>query len=115
MGRHFVEAAETLRSASVAITHSLNLEEVFSALLEHLGRIVPYDRAKVMLLESDSLLKVQAVVAPSGKVDFIDKPLGTFEAGANAAVSEVLDVAVTEPDPRAIPPAIGIGFARALR
>jgi len=84
------QEADTLRSASAAITRSLDLEAVFSALLDHLGRIVAYDRAKVMLLNGDSLLQVQAVVSPSGKLDFPDKPFGSFEAGANAAVSEVL-------------------------
>ena len=83
-------AADTLRSASVAITRSLDLEAVFSTLLDHLGRIVPYDRAKVMLLETDSLLQVQAVVSPRGKLDYPDKPFGSFESDANAAVKEVL-------------------------
>ncbi len=84
------EQAEIVRFASLAITHSLNLEAVFSALLDYLGRSVPYDRAKVMLLESESRLQVRAVYVPSGKLDFPDKPFDIFESGSNTAVQEVL-------------------------
>jgi signal transduction histidine kinase len=84
------EQAETLRSASLAITRSLDLEAVFTALLEHLGRLVPYDRAKVMLLETDSRLKVRAVFTPSGALDFVEKPFDSFDAEENKAVGEVL-------------------------
>jgi signal transduction histidine kinase len=84
------QEAETLRSASLAITRSLDLEAVFTALLDHLGRLVPYDRAKVMLLESGSRLKVRAVFTPFGKLDSSEKPLDTFDVEKNPAVKEVL-------------------------
>lgn len=85
------EEAETLRSASLAITRSLDLEAVFTALLGHLNRIVLYDRAKVMLLESESRLKVRAVFTPAGQLDFRDRPFDSFSNEANPAVREVLD------------------------
>ena len=85
------QAADTLRSASLAISHSLDLEEVFKVFLEHLGAVVPFDRAKVMLLESDSRLRVRAVFAPSGPLDFSPRPFDLFHVGKNAAVREVLD------------------------
>lgn len=84
------EQADTLRSASLAITRSLDLEAVIEALLDHLGRLVPYDRAKVMLLESGSRLKVRAVFTPSGKLDFAENPLDSFDVEKNPAVGEVL-------------------------
>ncbi len=84
------QTADTLRSASLAITRSLDLEAVFAALLEHLGRLVPYDRAKVMLLETDGRLRVRALFTPSGKLDFEGEPFATFDTTANPAVAEVL-------------------------
>ncbi len=97
--------ADTLRSAGLAITRSLDLEAVFTALLDHLGRLVPYDRAKVMLLEGDSRLKVRALFTPSGKLDFTDEPFASFETTANPAVNEVLTskVSVCIADTRAHP------------
>ncbi|MGE5347135.1 MAG: ATP-binding protein [Acidithiobacillales bacterium] len=100
------QQAETLRSASLAITRSLDLEAVFTALLDHLGRLVPYDRAKVMLLESGSRLKVRAIFTPSGKPDFSDRPLDSFDVEKNPAVKDVLstrrsvciDDTLTRPD-----------------
>jgi signal transduction histidine kinase len=84
------QAADTLRSASLAITRSLDLEAVFRELFDHLGRLVPYDRAKMMLLESESRLKVRAIFTPSGKLDFSEKPFDSFDTEANTAVREVL-------------------------
>ncbi len=84
------EQAETLRSAGLAITRSLDFGAVYAALFEHLGRLVAFDRGKVMLLETGSRLKVRAVLAPSGKLDFSDKPLESFDVEKNRAVSDVL-------------------------
>jgi signal transduction histidine kinase len=82
--------ADTLRSASLAITRSLDVEAVCTTLLDHLGRLVPFDRAKVMLLETESRLTVRAVFTPSGKMDFPGSPFDSFDVGRNAAVKEVL-------------------------
>src|SRR5260370_35323731 len=46
-------AAEVLRSATLDLTRTLGLDAIFSSLLAHLGRLVPYDPATVMLLEGD--------------------------------------------------------------
>ena len=54
-------AAEVLRSATLDLTGTLELDAIFSSLLEHLGRLVPYDTANVMLLEGDSRLAVRAL------------------------------------------------------
>lgn len=43
--------AEALREATVALTRSLDRETVLATLLERLGRMVPFDRASVMLIE----------------------------------------------------------------
>jgi PAS domain S-box-containing protein len=53
--------AEALREATVAITRSLDRETVLTTLLEWLGRMVPFDRASVMLLEGPARVSVRAV------------------------------------------------------
>jgi len=52
--------AETLRAANMALTQSLSLEVVLERLLDCLSRLVPYDSAKVMLLEEGWRLVVRA-------------------------------------------------------
>jgi diguanylate cyclase (GGDEF)-like protein/PAS domain S-box-containing protein len=54
-------AAEVLRSATLDLTRTLELDAIFESLLEHLRRLVPYDTANVMLLENDSRLAVRAL------------------------------------------------------
>jgi diguanylate cyclase (GGDEF)-like protein/PAS domain S-box-containing protein len=53
-------AAEVLKSATLDLTRTLELDVIFNSLLEHLRRLVPYDTANVMLLEADSRLIVRA-------------------------------------------------------
>lgn len=52
------ETAETLRAANLALTRSLNLDEVLTSLLDCLAHLVPYDSACVMLHTGDSQLGV---------------------------------------------------------
>jgi len=54
-------AAEVLKSATLDLTRTLELDAIFNSLLEHLARLVPYDTANVMLLEGDSHLAVRAL------------------------------------------------------
>ncbi len=72
--------AEVLHSANLALTRSLDADEVMAALLEHLQRLVPYDSANVMLLEGEGML---AVRASSGYQRFAngEGPLGTVIDG----------------------------------
>lgn len=53
--------AEALREATVALTRSLDRETVLATLLERLGRMVPFDRASVMLVEEARRVSVRAV------------------------------------------------------
>ncbi|HKI86551.1 MAG TPA: GAF domain-containing protein [Thermoanaerobaculia bacterium] len=53
--------AEFLSDATVALTRSLDRETVLKTLLEQLRRIVPCDRASVMVVEETSLVSVRAV------------------------------------------------------
>jgi PAS domain S-box-containing protein len=54
------KAAQILQAANLALTESLSLEVVLERLLDHLGQLIPYDSANVMLLEERSLV-VRAV------------------------------------------------------
>jgi hypothetical protein len=73
--------ADTLHAASLAISHTLDLEEVFKAILVQLARIVPYDRAKIILCEGDSQLRVRAIFLAGGTLDFPDRPFDSFPPG----------------------------------
>lgn len=53
--------ADTLREATMALTRSLDRETVLVTLLDRLRRIVPFDRAAVMLLDEASRVSVRAV------------------------------------------------------
>jgi len=45
-----------LQTAPLALTQSLDLDKVLETLLDYLARLVPYDSASVMLLQSDNLV-----------------------------------------------------------
>jgi len=53
--------ADALREATVVLTRSLDRETVLATLLERLRPLVPFDRARVMLLEEESRLSVRAI------------------------------------------------------
>src|SRR6185295_19064742 len=52
--------AEVVRDANFALTRNLSLQQVLETLLEHLGKMVPFDSANVMLLEEDQKFVVFA-------------------------------------------------------
>lgn len=56
--RHRRQEAETLREATVALTWSLDLDQVLDSILIHLEQVVPYDSACVFLLEGEWLRAV---------------------------------------------------------
>jgi len=55
------QLAETLSTASLALTQTLNLDTVMNTLLDYLGRLVPYDSATVILPQDETRLAVRAV------------------------------------------------------
>lgn len=54
------QTAEILRSASLALTQSLDLDIVLNTLMEYLSRLIPFDSASVSLLEDETHLRVKA-------------------------------------------------------
>jgi signal transduction histidine kinase len=83
------KTAEALRTASLAVTQTLDLENVLETLLENLRLLVPYDRARVMLLEGASRLRVQAALV-NGKALFLRERPITFDPNANPVIQSVL-------------------------
>ena len=53
--------AKTMYLASMSLTENLNLDHVLDVLLTLLENLIPYDSANVMLLESESFLRVSAL------------------------------------------------------
>ncbi len=58
MERHARLQAETLRTANLALTHSLTLETVLEAMFGALARLVPYDLAQLILIDGDVVTAV---------------------------------------------------------
>jgi signal transduction histidine kinase len=52
------QTTETLREASAALTSTLDLQPVLDNILVYLAKVVPYDRASVLLLMEDRLQQV---------------------------------------------------------
>jgi hypothetical protein len=47
--------AEALRDISVMLTSSLNLDQVFEGILNHVARVVPYDAASILLIRGEAV------------------------------------------------------------
>ena len=54
------QEAENLRQATAALTAALDLRQVLDNILDHLEKVLPYDRASVYLLEEQTLHAVAA-------------------------------------------------------
>jgi len=65
--------AEVVRDANFALTRNLSLQKVLETLLEHLGKLVPFESANVMLLEGDQKF---IVFARCGYKNLHDFPAG---------------------------------------
>jgi signal transduction histidine kinase len=97
--------AEALREATVALTRSLDRETVLATLLEWLGRMVPFDRASVMLLEGPSRVSVRAVFDGVRVVPLEPAARAVFDLAEHPVVHDILKngAPVLVPDVRARP------------
>lgn len=84
------QTAQTLRRASLAVAATLDLDTVIRALLEHLAELIPYDRARVMLLEGSSRLRVHAMSGAEDGVQFLYRREGSFDAADNPVLRDLL-------------------------
>lgn len=97
--------ADALREATVALTRSLDRETVLATLLDHLRRLVLFDRASVMLLEEASRVSVRAVFDGGRVVPLPPAERPEFLASDHPVVHRILTTgtAVLIPDTGALP------------
>ncbi|MCG3207930.1 MAG: Sensor histidine kinase RcsC [Anaerolineae bacterium] len=74
--------AESLREAGLALTSTLNLDTLLDRLLDHIGRIVPYDAANIMLIDGTT-----ATVARQRGYEKFDRSLSNHIAGLKFDIS----------------------------
>lgn len=97
--------AEALREATVALTRSLDRETVLATLLDRLRRLVPFDRASIMLIEEASRVSVRAIFDGDRVVPLAPAERLEFLASDHPVVHRILTTgtAVLVPDTGALP------------
>jgi signal transduction histidine kinase len=97
--------ADELREATVALNRSLDRETVLATLLDRLRRLVPFDRARAMLLEEASRVSIRAIFDGTRVVPLRAEERPEFEASDHPIVHAILTTgaAVLIPDIRAHP------------
>ncbi len=97
--------AESLREATIALTRSRDRETVLTTLLERLRKLVPFDRASVMLLEEPTCVSVRAIFDGSRVVPLTPEGRSTFDPAEHPIVQSILanGTAVLIPDVRERP------------
>jgi len=58
--QQYTERLETLQAANLALSEILDLDGVLARLLKHLGQLVPFDSANVMLVEEGEYAAIRA-------------------------------------------------------
>ena len=103
--QHARATAEALREATVALTRSLDRETVLTTLLDRLRRLVPFDRASVMLLEEASRVSVRAIFDGERVLPVPAAERPQFRADDHPVVHEILTTgtAIMVPDTTAVP------------
>ena len=59
--QHARQVADKLRATNLALTVTLDLDEILGTLLDNLASLVPYDSASVMLLQNDFTMAICAL------------------------------------------------------
>ena len=89
---HAQQITEILRSASVALSQTLDLDIVLNTLLDYVGELVPYDSANIMLLQDETRLSVRAA---RGYEHWTD-PKYTFEISFDADLNPLINWLIRE-------------------
>jgi signal transduction histidine kinase len=82
--------AEALREATIALTRSLDRETVLATLLERLGRMVPFDRASVMLIEEAQRVSVRAIFDGQQILRLLPEARTNFDPAEHPVVDAIL-------------------------
>jgi hypothetical protein len=80
---------ETLQAANAALSGSLDLDAVLETLLDHLGALIPYDSANVMLRTNDTTVAVWARRGYEHWTDATSIKVVSFDIARNSAIREV--------------------------
>ena len=96
------QVADALREATVALTRSLDRETVLTTLLDRLLQMVPFDRARVMVVEETSRVSVRAIFDGQRLVPLPAEERPQFEASDHPIIQAILTTgsAVLIPDIR---------------
>jgi PAS domain S-box-containing protein len=97
--------ADELREATLALTRGLDRETVLITLLDRLRRMVPFDRASVMLVEKASKVSVRAVFDGDRVIPMRPEARSEFDPTDHPVVRDILKTgaAVLIPDLRSHP------------
>jgi signal transduction histidine kinase len=103
--QHARYVTDALREATVALTRSLDRETVLTTLLDRLRRMVPFDRASVMLVEEASRVSIRAVFDGDRVVPLTPEVRPELDPADHPIVHGILTTgtAVLIPDIRAHP------------
>ncbi|MFV9505230.1 MAG: PAS domain S-box protein [Oscillochloridaceae bacterium umkhey_bin13] len=81
--------AETLRSANLALTNSLELDSVIEALFAALTRLAPYDCAEIFLLREGAITAIYRSLTPD-RMKIINAPTDFFDLESSPLHQRVL-------------------------
>ncbi len=98
--------AEAVREVNAAVASNLELDAVLDAILNQVGRVVPYGAARILLVESDELRVIAArgFSDPSqalGQTYPRDERNPAWQAVLSREVRVIADLQLAEPDSRA--------------
>jgi signal transduction histidine kinase len=84
---HRVDLLEAANRCARALGSSLDLDEAFGAFIDELGRIVPFERVTIVLVEGD---RAEVMAAAGREVDRVFPP-GTSRPVAGSVLEDVLE------------------------
>lgn len=82
--------SDALRETTLLLTRSRDRESVLTTMLDCLRRLVPFDRARVMLLEDESRLSVRAIFDGNRVVPLTPEVRLELDASEHPVVREIL-------------------------
>ena len=85
------QVAETLSSASLALTRTLDLNVVIDTLLDYLGQLVSYDSASVLMTQDQTHLLVGAVCGEACKIERHEIPAKASGAHASPLIRAIVE------------------------
>ncbi|MBX0329569.1 response regulator, partial [Oscillochloris sp. ZM17-4] len=84
------QIAETLHQAGVALTQSLDLNQVLESLLDYLKKLVPYDSANVMLLREGWHFEIYSLRGYEHRADIAEIRQISFDAREHRITRQIM-------------------------